>query len=122
MREPGIVVLDCFCPLSLVAPDQVGSWRVIERTSGGHQLEVRDRRDMLNPLLERRTQIFRIDGGPEHEMVTYRRYVAPSQVAELLTESGFDQIRWTEEYDLESARAIGAEDRPSGPFRVIGQL
>jgi SAM-dependent methyltransferase len=122
MRDPGIVVLDCFCPLSLVAPAEVGKWRVIERTSRGHQLEVRDRRDMLNPLLEQRTQIFRIDGGPECQVVTYRRYIAPAQVEELLAESGFDNICWTEEYDLETARRVAPEERPGGPFRVIAQL
>jgi SAM-dependent methyltransferase len=122
MRDPGIIVLDCFCPLSFVAPDQVGRWRLIERTSRGHRLEVRDRREMLNPLLEERTQMFRIDGGPEEEKVTHRRYVSPSQLAELLSEAGFENIRWIQDYDLGTARPIQPDERPSGPFRVLAEL
>jgi SAM-dependent methyltransferase len=122
MRDPGIIVLDCFCPLSIVAPDQVGCWRVIERTYRGHHLEVRDRREMLNPLLELRTQVFRLDGGPEQERVTYRRYVAPPQAAELLTEAGFENVRWIQDYDLSTARTVEPETRPTGPFRILGEL
>jgi SAM-dependent methyltransferase len=122
MRDPGIIVLDCFCPLSLVAPDQVGRWRLIERTSRGHRLEVRDRREMLNPLLEQRTQMFRIDGGLEEEKVTHRRYVSPSQLAELLAEAGFENIRWIQDYDLGTARQVQPDERPSGPFRILAEL
>jgi SAM-dependent methyltransferase len=122
MRDPGIIVLDCFCPLSFVAPDQIGRWRLIERTSQGHRLEVRDRREMLNPLLEQRTQMFRIDGGPEEEKVTHRRYVAPAHLAELLCEAGFENIRWIQDYDLGTAQPIRPDDRPSGPFRVLAEL
>ena len=122
MRAPGVLVIDCFCPLSLVSPEQVGTWRVIDRTLGDHHMVVRDRREMLNPLLERRVQIFSVDGGPEQEVVTHRRYVAPPQAEELLREAGFERVRWTEEYDLETARPVEPGDRPSGPFRIVAEV
>ncbi len=122
MTEPGVIVLDCFCPLSLVCPDQVGNWRQIERSAEGHHVLVKDRREMLNPLLERRTQVFQIDGGPEHEMVTHRRYLPPMYAVHLLAESGFENIRWIQNYDSTTLAPIRPEDRPTGPFLVIADV
>jgi SAM-dependent methyltransferase len=122
LHHPGVLVIDCFCPLSLVCPDQVGTWRTIERTAEGHHVGVRDRREMLNPLLERRTQIFQIDGGPEHEMVTHRRYLPPMYAVQLLVESGFENVRWIQNYDSTTVGPIRPEDRPTGPFLVIADV
>src|SRR5215470_6031576 len=58
MKSPGVVALDCFCPLPMVKPETNGQWRELERTVKGRQLKVSDRREMLTPLLERRTQVF----------------------------------------------------------------
>ena len=122
IREPGVIVLDCFCPLALVCPDQVGIWREIERMADGHHVHVRDRREMLNPLLERRTQVFGIDGGPECEMVTHRRYLPPFQAAQLLEESGFENVRWIRGYDSSTVASIRPDDRPQSPFLVIADV
>ena len=78
MASPGIVALDLFCPLFLIRPEGVDEWKEIERTYDDRRLVVRDRRETLTPLLERRTQIFRMNGGPEVEMVTHRRYLPPT--------------------------------------------
>ncbi len=77
---------------------------------------------MLNPLLERRTQVFQIDGGPEQEMVTHRRYHPPMYAVQLLTESGFENIRWIQNYDSTTLSPIRPEDRPTGPFLVIADV
>lgn len=122
LRAPAVVVLDCFCPISQVAPEQLGKWRVIERTSRGRHVLVRDRREMLNPLLERRTQRWRIDGGPERQAVTHRRFVPPVQARHLLEEAGFEAPRWVQGYDPSTCRPIDNDDRPSGPFLVIADL
>jgi SAM-dependent methyltransferase len=119
MRDPGIIALDCFCPLSLVTPEDLGGWRTIERMSRGHRLVVHDRRELLNPLLERRTQRFRIDSGPEHESVSHRRYIPPFQAVQLLEEAGFEDPRWVQGYDPATASAIDLKARPSGPFLIL---
>jgi SAM-dependent methyltransferase len=121
MSGPGLVAIDFFCPLSIARPDGVGEWRVIERRCGDLNLSCRDKREMLTPLLERRTLAFRIDDGPESELVTYRRYIPPQQAGGLLREAGFENIRWLQDYDLSSARPIEDSDRPTGPFMLIAE-
>jgi SAM-dependent methyltransferase len=122
MRSPAILVLDLFCPLALVRPELAGEARPIERTCRGHDLRVLDRRDMLTPLLERRTQSFQIDGGPLCEMVTHRRYLTPQQAARLLEEAAFENVRWIQGYDLSTARVVEVADQPAGPFLILGEI
>ena len=122
MRSPGIVALDLFCPLSFVRPQETGEWRVIEREVDGTHLVVRDRREMLTPLLERRVQAFRIDGAVEYEAETHRRYLPPQSAQSLLTESGFERVRWLDCYELSTLRPIEDDARPQGPFMVIAEL
>lgn len=121
MDSPGILALDFFCPLSLVRPEAVGEWRVIQRCCGDRELCCRDKREMLTPLLERRTQVFRIDGEPECEIVSYRRYVPPQHAVSLLQEAGFERVRWIQGYDLSTCRPVEEDDRPSGPFMILGE-
>ena len=94
----------------------------LERVAEGHAIEVRDRREMLTPLLERRTQVFRIEGGVSGEHVMHRRYITPQHAANLLEEAGYGSVRWVQDYDLTTARTVEADDRPSGPFLMIGEL
>ncbi len=122
MCEPGVLILDLFCPLSMARPDEAQDWRRIERVAEGHAIEVRDRREMLTPLLERRTQVFRIEGGVSGEHVMHRRYITPQHAANLLEEAGYGSVRWVQDYDLTTARTVEADDRPSGPFLMIGEL
>lgn len=122
MRSPGIVAFDLFCPLSFVRPEQTGEWRVIEREVDGAHLVVRDQRVMLTPLLERRIQAFRIDGGAEHRAQSHRRYLPPQGAASLLEESGFEHLRWIQGYDVSTIGPIEPDARPSGPFMVIAEL
>ena len=122
MRSPGIVAFDLFCPLSFVRPDQIGEWRVIEREVGGTHLVVRDQREMLTPLLERRIQAFRIDGSPELCAESHRRYLPPQSAESLLAESGFERIRWVRAYDVSTIGPIQEDSRPGGPFMVIAEL
>jgi len=120
--EPGAVfALDLFCPASLVRGPGVQS-KEIEHSVAGRVLRVRDQRELLTPLLERRTQVFRIDQGPEVELVTHRRYVPPFYMAGLLEESGFENLRWIQGYDASTAGPITASAAPTGPFMVIGEL
>lgn len=121
MGSPGVIAIDLFCPLSIARPDSVGEWRLIERRCGDVELACRDKREMLTPLLERRTQVFRLNGGPESEMVSYRRYVPPQQATNLMQEAGFENIRWLQGYDLSTARPVGDGDRPDGPYLILGE-
>jgi SAM-dependent methyltransferase len=122
MTSPGILAVDLFCPLSLVRPEGAGEWRQIHRSYDDRRLIVRDRREMLTPLLERRTQIFRVNDGPEVEMVSHRRYVPPRQAAELLVEAGFESVHWLEGYDVTTARAMDEGDCPVGPFMILAEV
>jgi len=119
VRAPGVVAVDFFCPLTRVRPDEGGSWREIERLVGGHKVKLRDKREMLTPLLERRTQIFQVDHGEEAEVVTHRRYVPPSQAARLFEEAGFEHPRWFPGYDLSSVGPARDEDSPSQPYMLL---
>ena len=121
MGSPGILAIDLFCPLSIVRPESVGQWSTIERRCGEIDLSCRVKREMLTPLLERRTQIFKVGDGPESELETYRRYVPPQQAAFLLLESGFESVRWIQNYDLSSARPVEPGDRPTSPFIILGE-
>ena len=92
------------------------------REVDGTHLVVRDRREMLTPLLERRVQAFRIDGADEHEAETHRRYLPPQSAAGLLAESGFERVRWLDCYDLSTLRPVEDDAHPQGPFMVIAEL
>jgi SAM-dependent methyltransferase len=118
LRTPAVVAMDLFCPLAHARPDAAECWRTIERVCGQHHIRVRDRREMLTPLLERRTQIFQIDGEREAEYVSHRRYVPPSQAMRLLEESGFEQPRWLHGYDPSTA-TDRPEHSPLAPFVVL---
>ena len=122
LRSPGIVAIDCFCPLSMVHPAEAGESRVIEREVDGRSVVVRDRREMLTPLLERRTQRFRIDAGPEVESISHRRYVSPPQLASRLEEAGFEEIRWVQDYDVTTIRPAEADVSPVGPFLMFAEV
>ncbi len=122
VKSPGVLALDLFCPLYMVQPELAGEWRTIERTVDDRLLRVRDRRDMLTPLLERRTQMFRVDDAPEAEMITHRRYMPPQQAGQLLLEAGFQDVRWIQGYDPSTAAPIASDARPGGPFMVVATL
>jgi len=119
IKSPGIVAIDFFCPLVRVQPDAGGKWRSIERSCGGREVCLRDRREMLTPLLERRTQVFQVDGDEEGEVVMHRRYVPPSQAGRLLEEAGFENPRWVVGYDLSTVSAIRDDDNPQQPFMLL---
>jgi SAM-dependent methyltransferase len=121
MRSPGVVAIDCFCPLSMIDSALSGEWRTIERQSRGRDLFVRDHREMLTPLLERRHQVFRVDGGPEEELVTHRRYLPPGQIEGLLEEAGFESVCWIQSYDSSTLQPIDPTVRPTGPFIVLAE-
>jgi SAM-dependent methyltransferase len=121
LKPDAAVAFDLFCPAWLVRGTAASQWREIERTVEGRRLHVRDRREMLTPLLERRIQVFRIDDGPETEMVTHRRYLPPEHAAALLTEAGFEDVVCVRDYDLAGAAPVGG-DAPRGPFMLIGRV
>jgi SAM-dependent methyltransferase len=122
LTSSGLAALDLCYPLAFVRPEECGKWRLLEREVSGRKLVMRDRREMLTPLLERRTQVFSIDGGPETEYVTHRRYVPPALAASLLTEAGFEQVRWIRDYDLSTVQPLDAEAQPGGPFVLIAEI
>lgn len=121
LSEPGVLVMDCFCPLALVQPEIADQWRQIKRSYGDQCVQVCDRREMLTPLLERRTQVFRLNNGPELEMVTHRRFVPPSLAAHLLEEAGFEGVLCIEGYDMSSARPASEAEGVTGPFLLLAE-
>jgi SAM-dependent methyltransferase len=122
MSSPGVAALDLFCPLSLARPEEAHQPREVKREVGGHVLRVLDEREMLTPLLERRTRTFSTDGGKPGRHVTHRRYITPSLAGSLMTEAGFGNVQWVRGYDLSTAEPISDDARPSGPFLVLGEL
>jgi SAM-dependent methyltransferase len=118
VKEPGVVALDLFCPLSRVRPELAGVWRELERVCEGQRLVMRDRRDMLTPLLERRTLRFQ-HGESQGEVVTHRRYVPLQHLERLLVEAGFENPRWVRDYDLATAQPVLEEAQPTGPFVLL---
>ena len=121
MKSPGVLALDFFCPLPMMRPETNAQWREIERSVEGHELRLRDKREMLTPLLERRTQIFTVDGGASVEHVSHRRFLPAQQAELLLVEAGFESVRYLQDYDLSGARAIGEGERPLGPYQLIAE-
>lgn len=121
MKSPSVLAIDFFCPLPMIRPETNGRWREIERTVAGHQLRLRDKREMLTPLLERRTQLFSVDGSEPVEQVSHRRFLPAEQAEQLLVEAGFEGVRFLQDYDLSGARGIGEGERPLGPYQLIAE-
>ncbi len=122
LKSPGVLAIDFFCPLPMMRPETNGRWREIERTVAGRELRLRDKREMLTPLLERRTQEFSVDGSLPIEHVSHRRFLPAQQAEQLLIEAGFESVRYLQDYDLAGARAIGEGERPLGPYQLIAEL
>jgi len=122
MATPGVLVLDLFCPQAMARPGEAGVWKDIDREADGQRIRVSDMREMLTPLLERRTQRFQVDEGPVEERVSHRRYVPPEQAASLLEESGFEKVRWMHSYDPGTAVNARGEASPEGNFQVIASF
>jgi SAM-dependent methyltransferase len=122
MRPGGAIAVDCFLPLGMARSEADGEWRTIERLSRGRKLVLHDRREMLTPLLERRTLVFRVDEGPEEQLVTHRRYLPPGQMLGLLEESGFENVCWIQGYDSSTLQPIDPTVRPDGPFIVLAEV
>ena len=76
---------------------------------------------MLTPLLERRTQLFSVDGSEPVEQVSHRRFLPAEQAEQLLVEAGFEGVRFLQDYDLSGARGIGEGERPLGPYQLIAE-
>lgn len=121
MAGGAAVAIDCFCPRSLAYPDDDAGPRTVERLSDGHRIVVVDSREMLTPLLERRVQRFRIDDGPETEVVTHRRFLPPAQVERLLEEAGFEGIVQIRGYDPTSLGPVEPGVRADGPFLMLAE-
>ncbi len=122
LASPAVIAFDCFCPLFLARPDSTDEWRRIERICGEDRLVVRDRREMLTPLLERRTQVFRVNHGRETERVTHRRFVPPCLAAQLLEEAGYEDILCIRDYDIATACPPKDEEGVIGPFLLLAEV
>jgi SAM-dependent methyltransferase len=120
VREPGVVALDLFCPLVRMRPELIGQWREVERVFEGQRLRLRHRREMLTPLLERRTVQFE-SGTDRGEVVFHRRYVPLSHAERLLVEAGFENPRWLCDYDLSAVQPVASDTEPTGPFILIAE-
>ena len=118
VRDPGVVALDLFCPLVRMRPELIGHWRDVERVVEGKRLRLRHRREMLTPLLERRTVQFDT-GSDRGEVVHHRRYVPLQHAERLLVEAGFENPRWLQGHDLASAQPVVPDVEPVGPFTLI---
>jgi SAM-dependent methyltransferase len=121
LESDGMLAIDFYTPLAVARPDELEISKEIRRTCEGQELFVRDRREMLTPLLERRVQQFKIEPGPEGEMVTHRRYLPPPYAASLIEEAGFEEVRWVQDYDLSTAGPLTRETRPEGPFVLLAR-
>ncbi len=122
LRSPALASFDLCYPLSFVRPEECEKWRILEREVGERRLVMRDRREMLTPLLEKRTQVFSIDGGPETEYVSHRRYVPPRLAATLLIEAGFERVQWIQDYDASTVQPVDDEAQPGGPFLLLAEV
>jgi SAM-dependent methyltransferase len=119
LEGDAVVALDLYCPLAVVRPGSEESSREIRRMAEGRELWVRDQREMLTPLLERRVQQFRIEPGAEGEVVTHRRYLVPHAAATLLEEAGFQDVRCVRDYDLSTAAPVDPAAAADGPFLLL---
>jgi len=68
-----------------------------------------------------RVQVFTLDGSEPAEHVSHRRFLPAQQAEQLLVEAGFESVRYLQDYDLTSARAIGEGERPLGPYQLIAE-
>lgn len=103
LSTTGIVCFDLFCPYLLERRELDGKW-IRESTLADSELVVWSRRHMKD-LVEQRTLVF--DSGERLDVVkTSRRFVSKAQMTQLLLAEGFSDVRISDEYDLESCRAL----------------
>ncbi len=84
------VGLHLFYPAALLHPGTAGRW--IDKGQyqlDGETIHLRDRRRMLDRVTEERVQVFTFNSGKTEEIRTTRYFVTPSEIAQLLSASGF---------------------------------
>ena len=82
--------LHLFYPAALLHSETVGQW--VDKglyQLDGEEIHLRDQRRMLDHVTEERVQLFTFDSGKIEEIRTTRYYVTPSEIAQLLSASGF---------------------------------
>lgn len=116
MSAGAALIMDLFCPITLLHPEMEGLWTQREITVGGQALILRDSRT-LQGSIEKRIQVYESADGRE-EIVTFRRFWNKREISELLGKTGFKHIQFTDGYQAEGFRPLSPSENTAASFVV----
>jgi len=116
MSTGAALIMDLFCPTTLLHPEMEGLWIQREITVEGRTLILRDSR-ALQGSIEKRIQVYEGAEGQE-EIVTLRRFWNKQEIAELLGKTGFGDIQFTDGYDAEGFHPLSPAENTATSFVV----
>jgi len=116
MNHGATLMMDLFCPSTLLHPDLQGLWTQREITVGEQTVILRDSRT-LQGRIEKRIQVYESADSRE-EIVTSRRFWDKREILELLAKTGFKHIMVTDGYYAEGFHPMTPLESTSCSFVV----
>lgn len=117
MKNDSSIVLDLFYPKTLANPEIEGKWIEREFTlCNGNSVKLKDKRS-FDGSFEKRIQIFTEDNN-KTEIETNRRFFDKKEIKNLLTNSGFQNVEFTENYLPKDLHKLNTREETSRNFQV----
>jgi SAM-dependent methyltransferase len=110
----GMLLLDLFYPQPLAQPESDNWWTESLLDDGSTTVLLRQKRSMKGAI-EERVQIYH-KGADRDEIVTLRRFVSKQEMASLLREAGFTNVRVANGYTLDSLHCVAAAETTESSF------
>jgi ubiquinone/menaquinone biosynthesis C-methylase UbiE len=117
MGKSSEIILDLFYPKTLSNPDAEGKW--IERAitlDDGKEVNLKDKRT-FDGKFEERVQIF-MENKNKTEIETIRRFYDKNEIGNLLEESGFKKIEFTDNYRIDNFHKLNTGEEINQNFQV----
>ena len=116
LKDNGLLLMDLFCPNSLIDNSINGKWIDKEYNIEGKLIKIRDCRTMDNDI-EHRQQVFNIN-GTKTKIDTKRKYFSPLTLKEILKSSGFQDVEFSYSYDYNEFEEMIDESRLKNNYIV----
>jgi len=119
LTRDGLLVADLFYPSALSNPGQAGRWKSRTFTMKGRKITLMDKRKLSGDI-EIRIQRY-IEGDTVDEIVSERRFFDKSSIEKLLSEAGFNNIRFADGYTISGLHELNPGEKATGSYVVSAE-
>ena len=119
MASKALIMLDLFYPASKSKPEIDGQWQESTYETKKGRAILRQRRIMLGDV-EERIQVY-IEGESREEILTHRKHIPKENLAALLTEAGFANVRVAHGYSTPDLHRLERGEATTSSFLMIAE-